>query len=75
MKCERCNGLFLSVSFVGGDDVGGAWAYDGLKCLNCGHITDSLIKKNRERQPPNDMPHYSGSSRVMQAGLATVHAA
>jgi hypothetical protein len=49
MKCERCNGLVIAVSFVGGgDDTHGAWKYDGLKCLNCGHITDPLFMKNRE---------------------------
>ncbi|QPD05690.1 MAG: hypothetical protein Nkreftii_003464 [Candidatus Nitrospira kreftii] len=49
MKCERCNGLVIAVSFVGGgDDTHGAWKYDGLKCLNCGHITDPLFIKNRE---------------------------
>lgn len=48
MKCERCNGLVMAVSFVGGDDSRGAWEYDGLKCLNCGHITDPLLMKNRK---------------------------
>lgn len=49
MKCERCNGLGIAVSFVcDGDDAPGAWKYDGLKCLNCGYITDPLFVKNRE---------------------------
>lgn len=48
MKCERCRGLVVPVSFVGGDDARGAWEYDGLKCLNCGHITDPLFMKNRK---------------------------
>lgn len=75
MQCERCKGLFIPVSFVGSDDVVGAWEYDGLKCLNCGHITDPLLKKNRERLPQNDAPHYSGASQVMKVGLGTLHAA
>ena len=37
MKCERCNGLFIPVSFVGGNDEIGAWEYAGWKRLNCGH--------------------------------------
>lgn len=37
------------MSFVcDGDDAPGAWKYDGLKCLNCGYITDPLFVKNRE---------------------------
>jgi hypothetical protein len=75
MKCERCNGLFISVSFVGGDDVVGAWAYDGLKCLNCGHITDPLLKKNRARRAQNDATQHLGYGRVVKAGLGTLNAA
>ena len=75
MTCERCKGLFIPVSFVGGDDACGAWEYDGLKCVNCGHITDPLFKKNRARLAQNDAPQYSGASRVIKAGWGTVHAA
>lgn len=75
MTCERCNGLFIPVSFVGGDDVVGSWEFDGLKCLNCGHITDPLLKKNRARLAQNDASHYSGSSGAMKAGPGTLNAA
>lgn len=70
MTCERCNGLFIPVSFVGV-----SWEFDGLKCLNCGHITDPLLKKNKARPAQNDAPHYSGSSRDMEAGPGTLNAA
>lgn len=71
MTCERCKGLFIPVSFVGGDDVVGAWEYDGLKCLNCGHITDPLLKKNRELSAQNDATYHSGSNRGMKPCLGT----
>ena len=29
-----------------GDDVVGSQEFDGLKRLNCGHITDPLLKQN-----------------------------
>lgn len=32
---------------VGGDATYGAWKYDGLKCLNCGYITDPLFVKKQ----------------------------
>ena len=60
MQCERCKGLFIHVWFVGSDDAGGAWEYDGLKCLNCGHITDPLLKQNRELLAQDDATHHSG---------------
>ncbi|MBA5866818.1 MAG: hypothetical protein GDA67_09025 [Nitrospira sp. CR1.3] len=47
MKCERCGGLTIDVSFFGGVTATGAWEYDGWKCLNCGYVTDPLILKNR----------------------------
>ncbi|OQW56745.1 MAG: hypothetical protein A4S17_00100 [Proteobacteria bacterium HN_bin10] len=75
MTCERCKGLFIPVSFVGSDDAGRAWEYDGLKCVNCGHITDPLLEKNRERRPQNLVRQYSRASRVMKADVGTVHAA
>lgn len=83
MKCERCNGLIIAVSFVGGgDDTHGAWKYDGLKCLNCGHITDPLFIKNREltrsvagHQPPSQeylaVNHYLTSIEPTQGQLST----
>lgn len=73
MKCERCNGLVIPVSFLGGDDIVGAWAYDGLKCLNCGHITDPQFKKNRGRRAQPDPTCHSGYSQLAKAGLGTLN--
>lgn len=75
MKCERCNGLIIAVSFVGSDDAYGVWKYDGLKCLNCGHITDPLLKKNREFLAQNEAIHHLGYSHVPTPGLGTLNAA
>ena len=47
MKCRRCEGFIVGVSFSGGETATGAWAYTGWKCLNCGYVTDPLILKNR----------------------------
>ncbi|MBL8075335.1 MAG: hypothetical protein JNL29_13290 [Nitrospira sp.] len=84
MKCERCNGLVIAVSFVGGgDDTHGAWKYDGLKCLNCGYITDPLFVKNREltrsvaaHQPASreytPVTHHLASIGAIQGQLSAV---
>jgi|PlaIllAssembly_1097288.scaffolds.fasta_scaffold08634_5 hypothetical protein len=50
MKCERCGGFIVGVSFFGGETAAEAWEYAGWKCLNCGFITDPLIQKNRPVQ-------------------------
>ena len=50
MKCGRCGGFMLGVSFSGGETATGAWEYAGWKCLNCGYVTDSVILQNRIAQ-------------------------
>lgn len=75
MTCERCKGLFIPVSFGGGDDVVGAWAYDGWKCVNCGHVTDPVLMRNRELLAQNEATHQSVLSRIAEAGLGTLNAA
>jgi S1-C subfamily serine protease len=50
MNCERCGGLTVHASFLGGITAIEGWKYDGRKCLNCGHVTDSLIARNRVTQ-------------------------
>ena len=75
MKCERCDGLVVAISFVGGGDTCGAWEYDGWKCLNCGHITDPLLIKNRELLAHNEATHQSVLRRIAKAGLETLNAA
>ena len=50
MKCRRCEGLTIDVSFSGGLFATGAWEYDGWKCMNCGFVTDPLIEKNKNWQ-------------------------
>ena len=50
MKCERCGGFTIAVSFSGGETAIGAWTYAGWKCLNCGCVTDPLIRRNRIAQ-------------------------
>ena len=40
MSCERCGGLKIFDHFYGTTAGTSAWSYDGLRCLNCGHISD-----------------------------------
>jgi hypothetical protein len=75
MKCERCTGLFIPVWFVGGDDELGAWEYPGWKCLNCGHVADPLLIKNRQLLAQNEAAQQSVLSRIAKAGLGTLSAA
>lgn len=62
MKCQRCGGLTIGVSFSGGIIATEAWEYDGRKCMNCGHVTDPLITQNKTRQSKGMQPSGSHSN-------------
>ncbi len=62
MKCQRCGGLTIGVTFFGGVIATEAWEYDGWKCLNCGVISDPLIVKNKTWQSQSMHKHASQSN-------------
>lgn len=51
MSCERCGGLKIVDHFYGTTAGTSAWSYEGLRCLNCGHITDLPGVDGRMAQP------------------------
>lgn len=49
MKCDRCEGLMLQDRFLDMEEsFGGMWLH-AWRCLNCGHVVDSVILANRRR--------------------------
>lgn len=50
MKCPRCGGLMVGDWFLDINDEAGRMKFDGLRCLICGEIVDSLILENRQKQ-------------------------
>ena len=38
MRCTRCGGLVVAEHFNGGETMIDGWAYQGLRCVNCGAI-------------------------------------
>ena len=50
MKCQRCGGLMVGDWFLDIGDEAGRMKFDGLRCLSCGEIVDSLILENRQKQ-------------------------
>ena len=50
MLCHRCNGLLVYERFSElREDADGM--YPATRCINCGHIEDSVIYSNRLRPP------------------------
>ena len=47
MQCQRCDGLMVSERFYDLRDDTGRLHFEGLRCLVCGEILDTLILKNR----------------------------
>lgn len=50
MSCTRCGGTAVIEEFI--DDKGSSLGFEGLRCLNCGHIEDSVIHSNRGGPSP-----------------------
>lgn len=50
MQCVRCQGLMVMDSFMDLAETG-ASEFRGWRCLMCGHITDPVIRANREHPP------------------------
>lgn len=50
MDCRRCGGLMVGDWFLDINDEAGRMKFDGLRCLICGEIVDSLILENRQKQ-------------------------
>jgi len=51
MKCVRCQGLMVKahmLDFEGG--FGDMWA-ESFRCVNCGHVFDPVIARNRLASP------------------------
>jgi hypothetical protein len=53
MSCARCGGAVVIEEFL--DDKGSSLGFEGQRCLNCGHIDDSVIHTNRGQSsfPPS----------------------
>ena len=62
MTCSRCSGLMLEdqlLDIEGG--YGEMWA-GSWRCVNCGHIHDSVIERNRLVLTEKALVHSSGEA-------------
>lgn len=47
MNCSRCQGLMVEDQFLDLEGGYGEMWTTSLRCLNCGHVHDSVIEQNR----------------------------
>lgn len=51
MTCPRCQGLMVADLSCDLEETQGIWVKT-TRCMNCGHVTDPTIEKNRLRSIP-----------------------
>ena len=49
MNCRRCDGLMVPDRFIDLEETGHLWM-SGWRCMNCGHVVDSVTERNRKMQ-------------------------
>jgi hypothetical protein len=47
MTCRRCQGCMTRDHFLDLQESGGEWWLEGWRCINCGHVYDPVLEKNR----------------------------
>ncbi len=47
MTCRRCQGCMTRDHFLDLQESGGEWWLEGWRCINCGHVFDPVLEKNR----------------------------
>mgnify|MGYP003335610088 CR=1 FL=1 len=52
MNCSRCRGLMTKDYFMDFEGTAGHMWMAGFRCLNCGHIYDPVIERNRQMPQP-----------------------
>jgi hypothetical protein len=68
MSCARCGGAVVIEDFL--DDKGSSLGFEGERCLNCGHIEDSVIHINQARAScSSSRPVSIGESKKVRGSL------
>jgi len=47
MTCRRCQGCMARDHFLDLQESGGEWWTEGWRCINCGHVFDPVVERNR----------------------------
>ena len=47
MTCVRCQGCMARDHYLDLQESGGEWWVEGWRCINCGHVFDPLVERNR----------------------------
>ncbi len=81
MNCSRCCGLMVEDHFMDFEGTTGHMWMNGWRCMNCGHVYDPMIERNRQLAqanapvPPSSEPDYEDEEVHLGAESLTAHAA
>ncbi len=81
MNCSRCRGLMVKDHFMDFEGTMEHMWMTGWRCMNCGHVYDPMIERNRllaqaeMRVPASSEPDYDDEEVHLGAESLTTHAA
>ena len=81
MNCSRCSGLMTKDHFMDFQGTAGFMWMAGWRCMNCGHIQDPVIERNRQLPHPKvqiltrDEPAHHDKDVYLEAESVTDRAA
>ena len=81
MNCSRCHGLMVKDHFMDFEGTTGHMWMTGWRCMNCGHVYDPTIERNRQlaqvepRARAVSEPDYDDEEVHLGAESFTRHAA
>jgi hypothetical protein len=59
MNCSRCQGLMIEDQFLDMESQYGQMWARSLRCVNCGHVHDSVIERHRPARQEKVMALHS----------------
>ncbi|HJU03812.1 MAG TPA: hypothetical protein VJ692_01580 [Nitrospiraceae bacterium] len=62
--CVRCGGMMVPSRYIDMLDDTGQLEFIGARCIQCGDVSDPVIRRNRIRQATLDRPPAHELSRV-----------
>jgi hypothetical protein len=81
MNCSRCRGLMVKDHFMDFEGTIGHMWMMGWRCMNCGHVYDPMIERNRQlaqaelRALASSEPDYDDEEVHLGPESFTAHAA
>ena len=81
MNCSRCRGLMVKDHFMDFEGSMGHMWMTGWRCMNCGHVHDPMIERNRQLARAKVLvlssgePDYEDEEVHLGAESLTAHAA